>query len=55
MPLVFPKDQNQAALILKPTEEWQTIKLKNEELEFFTSDYIDKNYYVQISNANPNF
>lgn len=55
MPLVFPKDQNQAALILKPTEEWQTVKLKNEELEFFTSDYIDKNYYVQISNANPNF
>ncbi len=54
MPLVFTNDNKLQVLTLHPTEKWQTVILKGDQADFFTSDYIDKNYYVHISIENPN-
>jgi len=54
MPLVFTNDNKLQVLTLHPTEKWQTLILKGDQADFFTGSYIDKNYYVQINNENPN-
>lgn len=54
MPLVFTNDNKLQVLTLHPTEKWQTVELKGNQADFFTGDYIDKNYYVHTSNENPN-
>lgn len=39
---------------LYPTEQWQTMPVQKNQLHFFTSDYIDRNYYVGVNDQPAN-
>lgn len=49
MQLVLKNGSN--SLRLSPTTKWQKLELTNANKELFNTDYIDKNYYVQIKES----